>query len=97
MAKAFRALIAGAMSVPALAMITAAPAQADEAAYLRQLMPKYTHLTPQQLLAEGYRVCQIERSGYNSADAVDMVYKHLGVSLTVATEIVRTAVVELGC
>ncbi|OBG15000.1 hypothetical protein A5765_10255 [Mycolicibacterium celeriflavum] len=93
----FRGLIVGVASLSTLAVITAAPVQADEATYLEQLLPDYTHLSPQQLLAEGYRVCQVERSGNNSPTAVDMVYKDLGVSLTAATDIVRAAVVHLGC
>ena len=53
MVKAFRVLIAGVASVSAFAVMVAAPAQADEATYLQRLAPKYTFLSPQQLLAEG--------------------------------------------
>ncbi|KUI00630.1 hypothetical protein AU188_19510 [Mycobacterium sp. IS-3022] len=71
--------------------------QADEATYLKELVPTYTHLSPEQLLTAGYRVCHAERSGINSPTAVDMVYEDLGVSLTAAGDIVRAAVVHLGC
>ena len=97
MVKAFRVLIAGVASVSAFAVMAAAPAQADEATYLQRLLTKYTYLNPQQLLAEGDRVCDAERSGIPSADAVNMVYKDLTVSMAVATEIVSAAVVDLGC
>ena len=61
MVKAFRVLIAGVASVSAFAVMAAAPAQADEATYLQRLLTKYTYLNPQQLLAEGDRVCDAER------------------------------------
>jgi hypothetical protein len=67
MVKAFRVLIAGLASVSAFAVMAAAPAQADEATYLQRLLPRYAYLNPQQLLAEGYRVCDAERSGITSS------------------------------
>ena len=97
MVKAIRVLIAGVASVSAFAVMAAAPAQADAATYLQRLQPSYVYLNPQQWLAEGYRVCQAERSGLNSSDAVSMVFKDLGVSMTVAMDIVSDAVEELGC
>jgi|SRR4051794_2380873 hypothetical protein len=97
MVKAFRVLIAGVASAPAFAVMVAAPAQADEASYLQRLAPKYTSLSPQQLLAEGYRACQVENSGNFSANAVKLVYNDLGGSMTVANDIVGAAVDELGC
>ncbi len=97
MVKAFRVLIAGVASVSAFAVMAAAPAQADEAAYLQRLLTKYTYLDPQQLLDEGYRVCDAERSGVPSPDSVKRVYEDLGVSMTVAVEIVFAALDDLGC
>ena len=97
MVKAFRVLIAGVASVSAFAVMVAAPAQANEATYLQRLAPKYTFLSPQQLLAAGHRVCQVENSGNFSANAVRMVYNELGVSMTVANDIVGVAVSDLGC
>ena len=97
MVKAFRVLIAGMASVSAFAVMVAAPAQADEATYLQRLAPRYTFLSPQQLLAEGHRACQVENSGNFSANAVKMVYNDLGVSMTVANDIVGVAVSDLGC
>ena len=97
MVKAFRVLIAGVASVSAFPVMAAAPAQADEATYLQRLAPKYTFLSPQQLLAEGHRACQVENSGNFSANAVKMVYNDLAVSMTVANDIVSAAVIDLGC
>jgi hypothetical protein len=97
MVTAFRVLITGVASVSAFAVMAAAPAQADEATYLQLLLPKYTSLNPQQLLAEGYRVCRAERSGITSVDSVNMVYKDLAVSIAAAADIVSAAVVDLGC
>src|SRR5438552_1434793 len=99
MVKAYRVLIAGVASLSAFAVMAAAPAQADEATYLQRLLPTYTFLSAstQSLLAEGYKVCQLERSGKNSSEAVFMVYKDLAASLAAATDIVTAAVDELGC
>lgn len=98
--KAFRILIAGAVAVLACAVMAAAPAKADEESYLNHLQPKYPFLTAQQLLAEGHKVCQAERSGMTSSDAAKMVYEELGrqgLSVPGAIDIVTTAVIELGC
>ena len=97
MVKAFRVLIAGLTSVSAFAVMAAAPAQADEATYLQRLLPRYASLNPQQLLAEGDRVCRAVRSGIPSADAVKMVYNDLAVSMAAAGDIVHAAIVYLGC
>jgi hypothetical protein len=97
MVKAFRVLIAGVASVSGFAAMAAAPAQADAATYLQRLQTSYVYLNPQQLLAEGYRVCQAERSGANSWDAVSMVYRDLAVSMSTAWDIETNAVEELGC
>jgi hypothetical protein len=97
MVKAFRFLIAGVAS-STFAVMTAAPAQADEANYLHLLLPKYTSLSTSTpaLLAEGYKVCQGERSGKNSSDTfVFMVYEDLDVSMTAAWDIVSAAAAEL--
>jgi hypothetical protein len=98
MVKPVRILIAGVTSVSAFALMPTAPAQADEATYLQRLLPTYgSYLDPQQLLAEGYRVCQAERSGSGSAPAVSMVYRDLAASVSLAYDIVSAATVELGC
>jgi hypothetical protein len=97
MVKAFRVLIAGVAPVLGFAVMAAAPAQADAATYLQRLQTSYVYLNPQQLLAEGYRVCQAQRSGVNSWDAVSMVYRDLGVSMAAAWDIETGAVKELGC
>jgi hypothetical protein len=97
MVKTVGGLIVAATSLSAVAVMAAAPVHADEETYLQQLLPRYTHLDPQQVLAEGYRVCQAERNGTISPTAVDMVYRDLRVGLTVAYDIVRAAVVHLDC
>jgi hypothetical protein len=97
MVKAVRVLIAGLTCASAFAVMAAAPAQADAATYLQRLQTSYVYLNPQQLLAEGYRVCQAERSGVNSWDAVSMVYRDLAVSMSAAWDIEADAVEQLGC
>lgn len=97
MVTAFRVLIAGVTSVSAFALMAAAPAQADEPTYLQRLLPNYASLNPQQLLAEGARVCRADRSGTYSADTVKMGYNDLAVSMATAVDIVIAAADELHC
>jgi hypothetical protein len=98
MVKPLRILITGVASVSALALVPAAPAQADEATYLERLLPVYgSYVSPQELLAEGHRVCQAQRSGRGSAGAVSMVMKDLAASVSLAYDIVSAATVEFGC
>ena len=47
----------------AAAVLSAPSAAADDNEYLNKLQDRYEFLTPQQLLAEGQRVCAAERSG----------------------------------
>ncbi len=79
------------------AVMAAAPAQADESEYLRVLEPKYAHLSAQQLVTEGYRVCSAVDSGMSSSNAMGMVQKDLATSVAVAVDIVSNAIVVLGC
>jgi hypothetical protein len=97
MIRPLRVLTAAVAAAVAFAVMTASPAQADESAYLAALQPKFTFLSPQQLLDEGYKVCRATRGGMIGPDAVNMVYKDLAVSMAVAGDIVATAVVDLGC
>lgn len=93
-----RSLVA-VISLAAAAVGFASPASADEATYLR-LREQYPFLTEQQLLAEGRRICYSSNSGVGSADIVSMVQKdldHVGVSVSAASNIVPTAIVQLGC
>jgi Protein of unknown function (DUF732) len=86
-----RALIAG----TAMPLAFAAPAAADEGAYLYALQYRYTSVSPQQLLSEGNRVCNAISNGMNSTAAVVMVQNHLGVSVSAAGDIVSAAVVHI--
>ena len=96
MVNVFRDLIV-AVSMSAIAVMAAAPAQASEATYLQRVQTRYTFLSAQPLLAEGYRVCKAERQGMNSAEAAKMVYRDLDVSMAAANDIVPAAVEELAC
>ena len=87
------ALVAG----TAMSLAFAAPASADTAGYLAELQPFYPTLSSQQLLTEGYKVCNATRSGTSSAVALQMVQKDIGVSVPTAGDIVSAAVVHLGC
>jgi hypothetical protein len=93
-----KALIS-AVLVAACSLVATAPARADAAEYVRLLDDKYTYLSTQQLLAEGYKVCAaFNRSGMTSSQAVNMVQKDLGgVALAVAVDIVGAAAVGLDC
>ena len=97
MIRRFRVLTCAVAAAVAFGGMTASPAQANESDYLAALQPRFTFLSPQQLLAEGYKVCRATRSGMIAPDAVSMVYKDLAVSVAVADDIVSTAVVDLSC
>jgi hypothetical protein len=95
-----RVLIAVVATPLAFALISAPSAQADEESFVKLLRMKYVYLTPEQLLTEGYRVCQAARSGIDSSESTFTVYKNLapyGASMAVASDIVGKAVSELGC
>jgi len=80
-----------------VAVATAPTAGADEAGYLQRLQSTLVYLTPQQLLTEGYKVCQVTHSGHPSSDAIPMVSKDLGISVPAAVDIIVAAGGELGC
>jgi hypothetical protein len=65
--------------------------------FLQVLQPKYGYLSESQLLAEGNKVCSVMSGGVPASDAVAMVYKDLGVSTSVAYEIVVNAINHFGC
>ncbi|MGZ5363448.1 MAG: hypothetical protein ACXWZR_04965 [Mycobacterium sp.] len=86
----------GVVSVLAAAAVLSAPsAAADENEYLNKLQARYAFLTPQQLLAEGQRVCAAERIGALSPDKTTMVMNDLMVGTNTALEIVSAAEWEL--
>jgi hypothetical protein len=78
--------------------IGAAPtASADQSQYLARLVPEFAGLTPTQLLTEGYKVCRYVSTGRPTGDAIPMVTKDLGVTVSAAFDIVPAAVEELTC
>jgi len=97
MVHALRAVFVVAVSALGFAMMPTAPASADEAGYLQLLQPKYVFLSPQQLLDEGYKVCNNIHNGMTSPDAANMVQKEMSVSLSMAVDLVGAAAVQLGC
>lgn len=91
-----KALIAVALML-GIAITNAPSAAADESSYLRRVEVRYPYLSRQQLLAEGYKVCQFVSGSRSSSLAIPMVINDLGVSVPAAADIIATAVVELGC
>ena len=81
----------------ATSLAVAAPASADQRAYLTALAPRWAYLTPAQLLSEGYKVCNFVDAGNAASSAADMVRADLTVNVDVASEIVITAIKQLGC
>jgi hypothetical protein len=79
----------------AAAVLSAPSAAAGETEYLNRLQDRYEFLTPQQLLAEGHRVCAAEQSGALSPARTTMVMNDLVVSPNAALEIVSAAEWEL--
>ncbi|WP_166555531.1 DUF732 domain-containing protein [Mycolicibacterium sp. CBMA 226] len=83
---------------PALAVVTASPAHADDEGFLNRVRLDYfsRSFTDSQLLAEGYKVCSM--SGRASDDQlINMVASDLGVSENGAMNVVVKAQVWLGC
>ncbi|MEU0497510.1 hypothetical protein [Mycobacterium sp. NPDC006124] len=93
----------GALHVVALVIavgagvVAAPPAGADEAGYLERLQSRLAYLTTQQLLTEGYKICQLTHGGRPSSDAIPMVTKDLAISVPAAIDIIVAAGGELGC
>jgi uncharacterized protein DUF732 len=81
----------------ATSLAVAAPASADQRAYLTALAPRWAYLSPDQLLTEGHKVCNYINAGNTASAAADMVRADLTVNVDVASEIVITAVKQLGC
>lgn len=79
------------------AVALAAPASADEADYLRKMQPKYVFLTNDQLMSIGHKACAVAATGAPASDSVVMISREFGVSVPGASDLVSTAVVELGC
>jgi hypothetical protein len=83
------------MATAVLAVLFAAPAAASEDEYLEGLQERYTFLTADPLLSEGYRVCAASSAGVLAPDAVIMVRKDLGVATGAAMDIVSAALRDL--
>jgi hypothetical protein len=83
-----------------VAVWAAVPASADEAGYIdylqndTYLVSKYSS---QQLLAEGYKVCDAISRGAKDLQAVNMVKRDLSVSDGAAIDVYSAATVMLGC
>jgi hypothetical protein len=87
---------AGVVSVLIGAAVLFAPsAAADEGEYLSKLQDRYEFLKPQQLLAEGSRVCAAEQAGTLAPARTVMVMNDLAVGTNTAIEIVSAAEWEL--
>lgn len=84
--------VAGAIAAGmAVAVLCAPTATAGNTEYLNKLQYKYAFLTPQQLLAEGQRVCAAEQAGVLSPGKTSMVMNDLTVGANTALEIVSAA------
>ena len=84
-------------AVAATTLGLAAPAAAESSDYLDKLQPRYTYLSPSQLLSAGDKACSVIHTGAPATDAVVMVSKDLGVSVSAAYEIVVNAINYHGC
>ena len=80
-----------------IAVAGAAPAAADETAYLNVLMPRYVYLDEQQVIAEGYKVCEAMERGVGASEIVPMVQRDLKVPAATAVDIVSAAAASFGC
>jgi hypothetical protein len=76
----------------------AVPAHADQQGFLNHLEPQWAFLSAEQLLTEGHKACNAILAGSSASDATAMVAADLKTNdLVVSSEIVRTAVTQLGC
>jgi len=82
-------------------LAAAAPAHADNAGYLSYLAGDTylrSHFSDQQLLAEGYKVCDaIHHSQFTDMQAVTMIQNDLSVSSSAAIDVYAAATSYLGC
>jgi hypothetical protein len=79
-------------------VLHAAPAHADDTAYLNRIHQEYfAHsFTDSQLLAEGHKVC--DAAGRTSDESLQqMARSDLGISQNAAEELVTIAHIYLGC
>lgn len=89
-----------AAAAASISVVVAAPASADESEYLNVLQSDtylVTTFSDQELLREGYNVCNAVSHGAREIDAVEMVERDLAVSSHAAIAIYSAATVMLGC
>jgi len=80
-----------------IAIGVAPPAMAGETEYLGRVEDRLAYLSTDQLLTEGYKVCQYVAEGRATPGAIPFVTKDLAISVSAASEIVTAAAVELDC
>nr|WP_194946026.1 DUF732 domain-containing protein [Mycolicibacterium malmesburyense]CRL74018.1 hypothetical protein CPGR_02959 [Mycolicibacterium malmesburyense] len=78
-----------------LVAVSAAPAGATEDEYLRDLQPRYTFLTAEELLTAGRQACAAITAGVLAPDAVKMISSDLDISTGAAMDIVSRANLRL--
>ncbi|MCV7422723.1 DUF732 domain-containing protein [Mycobacterium yunnanensis] len=88
-------VVFGAVLAAGMAIGVAAPAAADESGYLTELAPRLTSLSPQQLSAEGHKVCRYVGAGRPTADAIPMVMNDLKTTVAGAMYIISASMREL--
>lgn len=76
-------------------VVPAAPAGATEDEYLRDLQPRYTFLSAEELISAGQRACAATSAGVLAPDTVKMVSRDLGISTGAAMDILSRAVLRL--
>ena len=92
--------IVAVVAAASISIAVAAPASADDSAYLNSLQDD-TYLVStysnQELLNEGRKVCDAVSSGGQEIDAIEMVERDLSVSHAAARDIYTAATDMLGC
>ncbi|WP_082961670.1 DUF732 domain-containing protein [Mycobacterium sp. 852002-51152_SCH6134967] len=83
------------VGVATLAVVFAAPAGATEDEFLRELQSRYSFLTSEELLTQGYRACAASSVGVLAPDTVNMISADLGISTGAAMDIVSRALLRL--
>ena len=95
-----KAWIVVVLAMAGISVAVAAPASADDSAYLSSLRNDtylVTTYSNQELLNEGHKVCHAISSGGQEIDAIEMVEHDLSVLHGAARSIYSAATDNLGC
>jgi hypothetical protein len=89
------ALAAAPIALSAVAF--AAPASADESAFVDEITTRYAFVGAAEVKSMGREVCSMVRSGQPTSEAVEAMGHSAGMSPADALVVVQSATLNLGC